>query len=348
MINPLQVSYPNFELGEIINPDEFDVNFADITIRINQIITVLNQITDGVNGNGTDIIDVGEIAPFFSPKLQGFLEELVAKLNSVAVGDSGAHFIGSEPIPGIPGDSVHEQLSSLTTFFIDLQNKVNNEVARLDGRIDIADGNIISLDSRMSSAESNITNLDASKADRSEVYNKAETEVLLQDLRDSVNAESYTRTQVDDLLEEKVSVGANHTGMWQGINVSDIAGVIGAKGVVIDNAQPSNPTHGLLWFNPLKNEYTIYLNGQWRPTGRLVRYAEVHNRVTVDVETNTVSIGISGFDPTIDLLTVYVNSTYQAKGHDYTINSDGTVTFNKTLAIGTVVDFDARIVTEVE
>lgn len=348
MINHLQVSYNDFQLGDIIHPDEFDVNNADIQIRVNQIIDVLNQITDGVNGSGASIIDIGEIAPFFSPKLQEFLEQLVAKLTSTGDMDSGAHFIGSQPIPGIDGDTVHEQLTSLTQFFQNLQQTLTNEVARVDGRIDQANNNHTALSSRVTLTENSITNLSVEKADREEVYSKEDTDTLLQQLRESVNEESYTKEEVDGLLDEKLTKGENHTGKWQGIDLSDLAGVIGARGVHIDTNEPSSPVHGMLWYNPTTNEYRLYLNGTWRITGRLVRYAQTHNRVVLEAKTDTVPIGITGFDRTLDLLNVYVNSTYRAPNYDYVVNANNTVTFSTELEEGTVIDFDAHIVTELE
>lgn len=45
-VNPLQLSYPDFTLGAIINPDEFDQNNLDIEEKLNEFIPVVNTTID--------------------------------------------------------------------------------------------------------------------------------------------------------------------------------------------------------------------------------------------------------------------------------------------------------------
>lgn len=42
-INNFQISYPDFKLMDVINPDHFDANNADISSKLNQIIPVVND-----------------------------------------------------------------------------------------------------------------------------------------------------------------------------------------------------------------------------------------------------------------------------------------------------------------
>lgn len=59
-VNPLQLSYPDFTLGAIINPDEFDQNNLDIMDKLNEFIDTINVTIDNtvevetiVNGANT-------------------------------------------------------------------------------------------------------------------------------------------------------------------------------------------------------------------------------------------------------------------------------------------------------
>lgn len=70
----------------------------------------------------------------------------------------------------------------------------------------------------------------------------------------------------------------------------------------------------------------------------------VTNRVTVDIDTNTVAIGISGFDINSQALSVYQNSTYirNAAGTsgEYTVSGSNIVKNSGTWSKGTVIDFE--------
>lgn len=340
-INSFNVSYPDFQLDTIINPDEFDINFDDIGIRLNQIIEVLNQITDGIGGSGASVIHLEEVLPFLSKDLQSFLEELVATLHE---GGTGAQFISSVQIPGVTGVTVQEQLDSLGTLVDGLRTDLESEVVRLGELIQGNTDSINTLDGRATVLETKASNLDLNKVSREEIYTRIEADQNAQALEDGIYANVYNKDEADALLGGKTDVSGNHEGTWQGLHVEDIAGAIHAKDLVIANVQPVGQ-EGLLWFNPSDNTYTVFLNGQWRATGRLVRYEQVLNRVVLGADTDTVTIGIPGFDPSIDLLTVHVNATYMAKGFDYIINTDGTVTFDGVLVTGSVIDFEANIVT---
>ena len=49
------VTYPDFQLGQTMNPDEFDINFSDLVIRCNQLIDIVNLLEIDVATLKTDI-----------------------------------------------------------------------------------------------------------------------------------------------------------------------------------------------------------------------------------------------------------------------------------------------------
>lgn len=132
-ISDLQVPFPDFKLSEIINPEEFDQNNQSLVTKIEQIIAIVNQITDSVtNGSsGADKISLTPIAPFLSNKLQSYLGEIVMKLKSSKEGLSGSEFIGSPAIAGTTGLTVYDQLVSLKTV-LDLALTNHKNAAVLD------------------------------------------------------------------------------------------------------------------------------------------------------------------------------------------------------------------------
>lgn len=132
-INQVQIPYPDFKLHDIIDPEQFDLNNAEFQNKINDIITVLNQITDSIadGSSGADKISLTSISPFISTKLQSFLEEVISRLQSTQDGSSGADFIASTPIPGVTGETVQQQLESLKAILDSIQTQTNSNTTNI-------------------------------------------------------------------------------------------------------------------------------------------------------------------------------------------------------------------------
>jgi len=83
-LNELSISFPDFKLNEVINPEEFDTNNSEIVNKINALIEVMNKITDSTTDgdSGADNVAVTLIDGYTATKLQPLLEEIVAKLTS--------------------------------------------------------------------------------------------------------------------------------------------------------------------------------------------------------------------------------------------------------------------------
>jgi hypothetical protein len=340
MINAFNVSYPDFKVGEVIYPDELDVNFADIGIRINQCIDVLNRITDGIGGTGTGIIHVGDVLPFTSANLQIFLDELLTKLQSDVALDSGANFIGASFVQGLVGNNVQDLIESLKTIHDALDARQITDTAFLNGRVDGQIAEISILNGRVTDNEA-LTN---TKANAVTTYSKTETDVIADSLEAQVYNDMYTKSQANTLLNAKTNSTGNHAGTWQGINVSQLAGVLGIDGAVVDTVQPSAPYEGLLWFNPFNQQYTIYRGGQWRFNGIPSKLIKKENRYTASAITTSVPHGITEYHKDYDVLLVFKNSVMLSEDGDYVINAGGTgVTLTEAIAVGTTIDFVAMI-----
>ena len=131
-INQVKIPYPDFKLHEIIDPEQFDLNNAELQNKINAVIAVLNQITDSIadGSSGADNISLTAIQPFISTKLQSFLEEVISRLQSTQDGSSGADFIASTPIPGVTGTTIQAQLKSLKSILDLIQIQTNSNTAK--------------------------------------------------------------------------------------------------------------------------------------------------------------------------------------------------------------------------
>lgn len=323
MIRNFNVTYPDFQLGQIINPDEFDVNNADIVIRINQIVDVLNQITDGVGGNGADIIHIGDILPFTSERLQDFLQQLVNQLRSNEF-NSGARFIGASPIEGVQGVTIQDQIESLNALLISVRDNITTQVNNLQSRVVQAEDAVAGFHTRIVASEQGITTLTSTKANASDVYTRQQVDTNIAHLDAEIFMKYYDKIAMDTQLAQKTDVTGNHLGRWQGIQVSDLASVIGAQNMVISNNQPSNPSERLLWFNPSTHVYTLFLDGRWRVSGTSMKIVRRQNRVVLNANTLNATIGIPNFDARYDALMVFQNGTFLMDGLDYTVNSTGT------------------------
>lgn len=247
-INNFNVTYPDFQLGQIIQPDELDVNFSDLTVRCNQLIDVVNQITDSVTdgGSGADTISLTPIAPFTSAKLQAFLEEVIAQLQSPTDGTSGADFIASTSISGVSGTTVQTQLESLKTLLDDLKVFVQNEDTRVES---LLNSEVNNLQTQITSNDSDITTLQGKDADlqaqitsnddditsvrsrlttnETDIGNLKTKDTNLQSQIDTLSSNTYTRselytnTEIEGLVKFNQAVDAE-TGVVTGREVFTI------------------------------------------------------------------------------------------------------------------------------
>lgn len=197
VLTNLTISYPDFKIAEVIEPDHFDTNNADIKNKVNAIIGVLNQLTDATTdgASGADSVSLTAIAPYASTKLQAFLEEVIAKLKSTG----GSAEIGTPTITGVTGTTVKDQLASLKALLDGHNTRIGTaetNITNLTTRATNVEGRATSLESRATSVESRTTALESGKADKST---------------------TYTKTDVDTKLATKTDLTGDHKGTWHGL-----------------------------------------------------------------------------------------------------------------------------------
>lgn len=180
MIIELRIPYPDFKMGDMIDPEQHDMNNLYLQSKINELVSLVNQFTGDVSGAqaGAEIISLKPIPPFTQNKIQTFLETLVARLQSISASTSGAQFIGSAPIAGVTGSNVLDQLRNIVAQLVVERGRIDTTNTRLDGRIDTTNTRIDGLTTRMTTAESNINNR----------YTKAEITSLLTPINASITA----------------------------------------------------------------------------------------------------------------------------------------------------------------
>lgn len=83
----------------------------------------------------------------------------------------------------------------------------------------------------------------------------------------------------------------------------------------------------------------VTMPGATGEPGPLAKVTELRGRTTLGGATGTVAINITDFNASLDLLHVYINSTYIAQGSDYTISGTNIVKFSGTWATGSIIDF---------
>lgn len=78
----------------------------------------------------------------------------------------------------------------------------------------------------------------------------------------------------------------------------------------------------------------------WVGNNSLTQGIVYKNTVPLSTASTTVSIGIDAYQHGIDTLEVYTNGEKEYEGSDYTVNSNGTVTFTDTKAAGVEIHFE--------
>lgn len=81
------VTYNDFQLQQIIDPDRFDTNFQDCVDKIDEIIDYCNTLDDTTDGaSGADLIAVTNIAGVTGGTVQAVLEDLKTQIDNLVIG----------------------------------------------------------------------------------------------------------------------------------------------------------------------------------------------------------------------------------------------------------------------
>ncbi len=174
-LNELSISFPDFKLNEIINPDEFDTNNSEIVNKINALIEVMNKITDSTTDgdSGADNVAVTLIDGYTATKLQPLLEEIVAKLTSTTDGFSGADYIKATTIEGLTGTSVQSLLESLKAVHDALIATANTNASNAVNTANLANSTAETANTNATNAVNTANSADSKADDAVAIANQA-------------------------------------------------------------------------------------------------------------------------------------------------------------------------------
>lgn len=215
--------YPNFELGEIIDPYEHNANNSEMIIKINEMVSVLNSFINGEANTSLSAMAVNMpgVDPIEGTDLETFLRRLVGAIRSTEPGDSGAHFVQSAKIEGLPGENIWEQIS----FLSEMVTGINSETGET---IDDEAGQDTTLQGKI--------------------------EHLLRDFALHVSGSDhdlryYTKEEIDNMLLQYLKKDGDFLGTWQGMTLKRVLSATGTGFGMIEilNQDPINPEPGRIW-----------------------------------------------------------------------------------------------------
>ncbi len=92
------------------------------------------------------------------------------------------------------------------------------------------------------------------------------------------------------------------------------------------------------FINVKTGEFNRWFSNTRNDVATVTMKKEIAKSYTVSATGKTYPIGIAEYNSETDLLRVYTNGIYE-NPNDYTINTDGTITFTTTKQVGAVIDF---------
>lgn len=118
MITELRIPYPDFKMGDLIDPEQHDMNNLYIQNKVNNLVDFVNALTGDIPGDqtGAELISIKPVPPFTETKLQAFLDALLVRLTSITAPNSGASLIGTAPGTILTGATVAQKFSQLEAW----------------------------------------------------------------------------------------------------------------------------------------------------------------------------------------------------------------------------------------
>jgi len=98
-----------------VGKENFNKRSEEMRVALNAVVALLNSVIDGASGaDNTAMTPISSIGSQSS--VQSIIEALTAILKSTAAGSSGAKFVGVETIAGLTGNDVQTLLTALKTL----------------------------------------------------------------------------------------------------------------------------------------------------------------------------------------------------------------------------------------
>lgn len=158
-VNPLVLSYPDFTLGSVIDPEEFDQNNLDLQDKTNEIVAVINNNID-------EIVRV-------EGDLQGQINiDVLALLAHKTSADHDGRYFTETEVNAIK-DALQLQINLNGSQIVTLQNELSaldntfsTDAERVQAIVDVIN--------QFQIADDDLETLIVNKADKTSVYTKAE------------------------------------------------------------------------------------------------------------------------------------------------------------------------------
>lgn len=141
-MDELIIPYPDFQMGEVIDPEQHDLNNLYVQNKINEFVEFANEL---LGSGGAEKVQMKPVAPFTSTNIQGTLDELITRLQATGEGLSGSSLIASPALVKLAGTTVEAQLKALDAM---LQTAYVISTSIADGAIltaKLADGSVTTI-----------------------------------------------------------------------------------------------------------------------------------------------------------------------------------------------------------
>lgn len=217
--------YPDFELGEIIDPYEHNANNSEMIIKINEMVTVLNSFINGEANTSLSAMAIfmPGVEPIEGTDLETFLRRLVGAIRSTEPNNSGAHFVQSAKIEGLPGSNVWQQVAFLSEMVTGIDAETGQPIDQNEDQETTLSGKL---------------------------------EKLLHDFALHVSGSDhdlryYTKEEIDNMLLQYLKKDGDFLGTWQGMTLQRVLSATGTGFGMIEvlNEDPINPEVGRIWIN---------------------------------------------------------------------------------------------------
>lgn len=244
-LRQIVLPYPEFKLGEIIDPYEHNSNNSEMIIKINDMISVLNSFINGEANTNLSAMAVymPGVEPIEGTDLETFLRNLIGLIRATTPGASGAHFVQSAKIEGLPGENVWEQVASLSELVTGLSAETGEPIDNDDEQQTTITGKLEAL------LRDFVLHKTGNDHDL-RYYTKEEINNLLKGLEDNIETQfNNLADDINELRDEKLDEDGNFRGTWKGITLEKIMSASGTGFGMIEvlPEDPVDPEIGRIW-----------------------------------------------------------------------------------------------------
>lgn len=209
----LTLSYPDFQLNQVIDPDQIDLNNSQIVAKMNEIGTKLNTLFTGTTGAKN--ITIEPINQFSDKKnVQDFLNAIVTLLTSSGC----AEFIGATYQD--ERMSVQRFLELLDTNLSANSKKIESVLSRMNSleinmssnieRVETVESKSVSQDSEIQSAKTRLNDIETVNTSQNADISALQTKATFHDTQiATINSTTTNHSSKINALETKTSTNSS-------------------------------------------------------------------------------------------------------------------------------------------